>query len=85
MAEYEDDFSWEPVEFQTEDSYILTSFVISKRGHAMDNPPVLVHHGNGQDAASWIESLTPQNPRFDEVIEEVKKEEEEEKPVEENE
>ena len=66
MAEYEDDFEWEPIEFTTEDGYILTSFIIKKIGHEMGNPPVLVHHGNGQDAATWIKSLTPANPRFDE-------------------
>ena len=67
MAEYEDDFEWEPIEFTTEDGYILTSFIIKKIGHEMGNPPVLVHHGNGQDAATWIKTLTPENPRFNEV------------------
>ena len=67
MAEYEDEFSWEPIEFATEDGYILTSFIIKSIEGEMTNPPVLVHHGNGQDAATWIKSLTPENPQFDEV------------------
>ena len=44
----------------------------------MNNPPVLIHHGNGQDAASWIKSLSPKNPRFTEIIPEVVEEEEKE-------
>ena len=67
MAEYEDDFEWEPIEFTTEDGYVLTSFIIKKKDQKNINPPVLVHHGNGQDAATWIKTLTPENPRFKEV------------------
>ena len=67
MAEYEEDFEWEPIEFTTEDGYILTSFIIKKKDQKNINPPVLVHHGNGQDAATWIKTLTPENPRFNEV------------------
>ena len=67
MAEYEEDFEWEPIEFTTEDGYVLTSFIIKKIGQKNINPPVLVHHGNGQDAATWIKTLTPENPRFNEV------------------
>ena len=67
MAEYKEDFEWEPIEFTTDQGYVLTSFIVKKIGHDMGNPPVLVHHGNGQDAASWIEKLTPENPRFNDV------------------
>ena len=85
MAEYEEEYEWEPIEFTTEDSYVLTSFIIKRRGIEMGNPPVLVHHGNGQDAASWITSLTPDEPRFDEIIPEpepvVEEETVEEEPV----
>ena len=47
MEEYEDDYSWLPIEFQTDDGYILTSFIIEHRRNEMLNPPVLVHHGMG--------------------------------------
>ena len=67
MAEYEEEFEWEPIEFTTEDGYVLTSFIIKKLGQKNISPPVLVHHGNGQDAATWIKTLTPENPRFNEV------------------
>ena len=76
MSEYENDYTWEPIEMRTEDNYILTSFIIKAVGVKMIKPPVVVHHGNGQDAAIWIKSLTPENPRFDEVIPPPKEEEE---------
>ena len=57
MEAFVDDYEWEPVEFTTDDGYILTTFIISKKGVDMPNPPIMVHHGNGYDAASWLEEL----------------------------
>ena len=58
MAPFEGQFKWEPVEMTTSDGYILTSFVVSQLSEELNvNPPVIVHHGNGWDAASWMMSL----------------------------
>ena len=58
------DYEWDPIEFTTEDGYILTSFIISKKGEEMRNPPILVHHDHGQDAASWLETLKSDGTPF---------------------
>ena len=55
---YEKDFKWEPVEHTSADGYILISFVITAKADSVaPNPPVLIQHGNGWDAASWLASL----------------------------
>ena len=59
-----DVYQWEPIEFTTLDGYILTSFMITLRNQEMENPPVMVHHGNGWDAASWFESLDESGTPF---------------------
>jgi len=58
MESYTEDYTWEPIELTTDDDYVLTSFMITgKEEKSMKNPPVLIHHGEGQDAASWMTSL----------------------------
>lgn len=47
MTEYANEYTWEPIEFRSDDNYILTSFIIKAIGVEMNKPPVLVHHGNG--------------------------------------
>ena len=55
MESYADLYQWEPVEFTTEDNYRLTSFMVTRVGdEQMPLPPIIVQHGNGWDAASWL-------------------------------
>jgi len=51
-------YTWDDHKVQTEDGYILTLFhVTGKEDTGKFNPtqpPVLMNHGNYQDAASWL-------------------------------
>ena len=64
MKAFEADYTWEPVEFTTDDGYILTSFDIRKKDVEAVNPPVIFHHGNGWDAASWLQALQADGTPF---------------------
>ena len=59
-------YTWEAFEVTTEDGYILTTFHIT--GSTETGPftptynPVLIQHGNLQDAASWLASYNEGKP-----------------------
>ena len=53
-------YSWEAFTLTTEDAYILTTFHITGReGHKVEPDPalnpVLMMHGQGCDATSWVD------------------------------
>ena len=71
MDPYADLYQWEPVEFTTEDNYRLTSFMVTRVGdEQMPLPPIIVQHGNGWDAASWLQSLHDVMPVQEVVVQE---------------
>ena len=63
-------YAWEPVKVKTDDGYTLTTFHITgkvaKDGSVVTReptqPPVLVQHGLGSDAATWLWMYTSGNP-----------------------
>ena len=58
MSPFESDYTWEPIEYTTDDGYVLTAFIVAKgKSEDMPFPPVIVQHGNGWDAASWVQEL----------------------------
>jgi hypothetical protein len=47
MADYENEYGWEPYEVVTEDDYILTIFKVFKRGYTGQTESVLFQQGYG--------------------------------------
>mmetsp|Transcript_12646 Transcript_12646/g.17067 ORF Transcript_12646/g.17067 Transcript_12646/m.17067 type:complete len:140 (+) Transcript_12646:147-566(+) len=63
-------YAWEAVKVETEDGYTLTTFHVTgkvqKDGSVVTReatePPVLIQHGLGCDAATWLWLYTHGNP-----------------------
>ena len=55
-------YTWDPYKTQTEDGYVLTLFhVTGKTDEGLftpTKPPVLMNHGDFQDAASWLRDVS---------------------------
>jgi len=65
MRSYEAEYQWEPIEMTTDDGYTITSFIITLAfDEKMPNPPVIINHGNGWDAATWMQSLQKDGKPF---------------------
>ena len=64
MAKYK--YTWEAIEVETEDGYLLTTFHVTGSTETgkfnPDKGAVLIQHGNLQDAASWIDSYPKGKP-----------------------
>ena len=54
-------YTYEPLQVTTEDGYILTTFHVTgkkdQEPFKPTQPPVLVQHGDYQDAASWLSEM----------------------------
>ena len=59
MAQWEEEYAWEPYETTTTDGYILTVFKIFKRQQDLydDLESVILQHGYSNDATTIMQSL----------------------------